>query len=134
MTGSLYVDVVAGWRYMYASSAPVSLIMGIGMWWLPPSPRWLLLCTIQGKGNLPEAKETAIRCLCRLRGQAVESSVSDQIDVMLDELVSSVEEKEASFFEVFQGKCLKALIIGAGLVFFQQVNTSSCLYQIIIFF
>lgn len=122
IAGSLYVDVVSGWRYVYASSAPVSLIMGIGMWWLPPSPRWLLLCAVQGKGNLPEAKATAIRCLCCLRGQADGTSASEQIDVMLDELASAVEEKEASFLEIFRGKCLKALIIGAGLVFFQQVT------------
>lgn len=122
IAGSLYVDVVAGWRYVYASSAPVCLIMGIGMWWLPPSPRWLLLCAVQGKENLPEAKAIAIRCLCRLRGQAVETSASEQIDMMLDELASAVEENEASFLEIFRGKCLKALIIGAGLVFFQQIT------------
>jgi len=110
---------------MYASSAPVCLIMGIGMWWLPPSPRWLLLCTVQGKGNLPETKEIAIHCLCRLRGQAIESSALE-VDAILDELASAIEEKEASFLEIFQGKCLKALIIGAGLVFFQQVATSAC--------
>ncbi|ONK71535.1 uncharacterized protein A4U43_C04F9640 [Asparagus officinalis] len=122
ITGSLFVDVVAGWRYMYATSAPVCVIMAFGMWWLPPSPRWVLLCTIQGKGNLPEAKHLAICCLCRLRGQVNEGSASDQVDAILDELASTSEEKEASFFEIFQGKCLKALVIGAGLVFFQQIT------------
>lgn len=122
ISGSIFVDVVAGWRYMYATSAPVCLVMGVGIWWLPPSPRWLLLCTVQGKGNLPEAKEIAVHCLCRLRGQAVKDSASEQVDAILDELASDVEEKEASFLEIFQGKCLKALIIGAGLVFFQQIT------------
>lgn len=122
IAGSLYVDVVAGWRYMYVSSAPVCIIMGIGMWWLPPSPRWLLLCAVQGKRNLPEAREIAIHCLCRLTGQAIENSASEQVEAILNELASATEEKEASFLEIFQGKCLKALIIGAGLVFFQQVT------------
>ncbi|MCI00224.1 D-xylose-proton symporter-like 2, partial [Trifolium medium] len=48
--GSLLVDTVAGWRYMFGISSPVAVIMGIGMWWLPASPRWLLLRAIQGKG------------------------------------------------------------------------------------
>ena len=54
IAGNLYVEVVSSWRYMYATSTPLCLIMGVGMCWLPSSPRWLLLCAIQGKGNLPE--------------------------------------------------------------------------------
>lgn len=118
---SLYIDLVSGWRYMYGTSAPIAVIMGIGMWWLPPSPRWLLLCAIQGKGNLQDVRQYAICCLCRLRGRSVDDSAAEQINEILIELSYSDEEKEASIWEVFQGKCLKALIIGAGLVFFQQV-------------
>jgi MFS family permease len=119
--GSLLVDVVAGWRYMYAASTPLSVIMGIGMCWLPASPRWLLLRAIQGKGNLQELRETAINCLCRLRGPAFGDSAPEQVDEILDELSYVGEEKEATLGELFQGKCKKALIISAGLVFFQQV-------------
>ncbi|PRQ23905.1 putative major facilitator, sugar transporter, major facilitator superfamily [Rosa chinensis] len=36
-------DVFGGWRYMYGPSIPLVVIMGIGMWWLPESPRWILL-------------------------------------------------------------------------------------------
>lgn len=122
ISGSIYVDLIGGWRYMYATSAPICLIMGIGMWWLPPSPRWLLLCAIQGKGSLPHAKEVAITCLCHLRGVAFSSSASEQVDLILDELSYVDQEKQAAFSEIFRGKCLKALIIGAGLVFFQQVT------------
>ncbi|WOL09517.1 D-xylose-proton symporter-like 2 [Canna indica] len=122
ISGSVYVDLVGGWRYMYATSSPICLIMGIGMWWLPQSPRWLLLCAIQGNGNLTNAKEFAIACLCRLRGPAFDSSASEQVDLILDELSYIGQEKQASFMEIFQGKCRKALIIGAGLVFFQQVT------------
>ena len=121
IAGNLYVEVVCGWRYMYASSTPLCLIMGVGMCWLPSSPRWLLLCAIQGKGNLPETKENATRCLCRLRGQGSPDLVSEQIDLILEELSYVDQEKQASFGEIFQGKCLKAMIIGCGLVFFQQV-------------
>lgn len=119
--GSLLVDVVAGWRYMYAASTPLAVIMGIGMWWLPASPRWLLLRAIQGKGNQQELKETAINCLCRLRGPVIGDSAPEQVAEMLTELSYVGEEKEATLGELFQGKCMKALIIGGGLVLFQQV-------------
>lgn len=119
--GSLLVDMVSGWRYMYGVSSPLSVIMGIGMWWLPASPRWLLLRAIQGKGNMQDLKENAIFCLCRLRGPAIGDSAPAQVDGILDELSSSEETKEASLGEMFHGKCLKALTIGGGLVLFQQV-------------
>nr|GMC60864.1 D-xylose-proton symporter-like 2 [Ipomoea batatas]GME11726.1 D-xylose-proton symporter-like 2 [Ipomoea batatas] len=120
--GSLMVEVVAGWRYMYGVSVPISIIMGIGMWWLPASPRWILLCAIQGKGDMPGLRETAVSCLCRLRGATIGDSAHHQVDEILSELSHLSEEKEATIGEMFQGKCLKALTIGAGLILFQQIT------------
>ncbi|KAL5168826.1 D-xylose-proton symporter-like 2 [Glycine soja] len=118
--GSLFVETVSGWRYMYGVSSPVAIIMGVGMCWLPASPRWLLLRAIQGKGDVQNSKDIAIRSLCQLRGQAFYDSVPRQVDEILAELSYLGEEKEATFGELFQGKCLKALWIGSGLVLFQQ--------------
>lgn len=115
------VDTVAGWRYMYGASTPLAIIMGIGMWWLPASPRWVLLCAIKGRGNMQELRETAICCLCRLRGQSIGDSAASEVDEILTEFSIVGEEKEVTLGEVFHGKCLKALTIGAGLVLFQQV-------------
>ncbi|GMI88754.1 hypothetical protein like AT5G17010 [Hibiscus trionum] len=120
--GSILVETVSGWRYMYGASTPFSVIMGIGMWWLPASPRWLLLRAIQGKGDMQELRETAICCLCQLRGQSIGDSASQQVDEILTELSYVGEEKEVTLGEIFQGKCLKAMIIGAGLVLFQQIT------------
>ncbi|KAL5129711.1 D-xylose-proton symporter-like 2 [Glycine soja] len=120
--GSLFVETVAGWRYMYGVSSPVAIIMGLGMWWLPASPRWLLLRAIQGKGDVQNSKDIAIRSLCQLQGQAFNDSIPWQVDEILAELSYLGEEKEATFGELFQGKCLKALWIGAGLVLFQQIT------------
>lgn len=120
--GSVLVDAFAGWRYMYGISAPIAVIMGIGMWWLPASPRWILLRAVQGKGNMQELRESAVKCLCRLRGEAMSESAPQQIDEILAELSYISEENEATFGELFQGKFLKALTIGAGLVLFQQVS------------
>ncbi|CAM8988714.1 unnamed protein product [Rhodiola kirilowii] len=120
--GSLLVDVVSGWRYMYGASMPVAVIMGLGMWWLPASPRWVLLCAIQGKGNPEDLKQTAIFCLCKLRGDAIGDSAPEQVNEILIELSQVGEDKPVTFGELFTGKCLKALTIGGGLVLFQQIT------------
>lgn len=112
---------------MYGVSTPLALIMGTGMWWLPGSPRWILLKAIQGKGKLHDLRETAICCLCRLRGSAIGDAAAQQVDEILAELSQLHEEQEATLGEIFQGKCLKALSIGAGLVLFQQVFVISSL-------
>ncbi|KAG6715067.1 D-xylose-proton symporter-like 2 isoform X1 [Carya illinoinensis] len=120
--GSLLVDIVAGWRYMYGASSPLAVIMGIGMWWLPASPRWLLLRAMQGKGNMQELRDLAISCLCRLRGPAFGVSAPEEVDEILAELSYVGDNKEVPLWEMFQGKCLKSLTIGAGLVLFQQIT------------
>lgn len=123
--GSYQVDVVGGWRYMFGMSVPVALLMGLGMWSLPPSPRWLLLRAVQGKGSLQEYKQQAIAALSRLRGRPAGDKVSEsQIDETLVSLKSaySDEQSEGSLLEVFQGPSLKAFIIAGGLVLFQQIT------------
>lgn len=120
--GSLVVEAEGGWRYMYGVSAPVALAMAVGMWCLVESPRWLLLCAIQGKGDMEALKQDATRCLCQLRGPSSAHKAPAQVDEMLDELSFAGEEKEATIAELFRGKCRKALVIGGGLVLFQQIT------------
>ncbi|KAF4393347.1 hypothetical protein F8388_023151 [Cannabis sativa] len=120
--GSLNVDVFSGWRYIYSASIPLAIVMGIGMCWLSESPRWILLRAIQGKGNMQDLKENAILCLRRLRGPVYQDCAPAEVDEMLAELSFVGEEKEGSISELFRGKCLKALIIGTGLVLFQQIT------------
>ncbi|KAL3518151.1 hypothetical protein ACH5RR_020740 [Cinchona calisaya] len=123
--GSYQINAVGGWRYMYGLSAPTALLMGLGMLSLPPSPRWLLLRAVQGKGPLQEFKEKAIDALSRLRGRPAGDKVSEkQIEENLISLKTTYtdQESEGSFFEVFQGPSLKAFIIGGGLVLFQQIT------------
>lgn len=91
------------------------------MWWLPASPRWILLRAIQGKGDAQALRKTAIDCLCQLRGEATGDSSTQKVDDILFELSHLQEAQDATIAEMFQGKCLKALIIGGGLVLFQQV-------------
>lgn len=123
--GSFEINAIGGWRYMYGISAPIALIMGLGMWTLPSSPRWLLLQAVQGKGPMQELKEKAILALSKLRGRLPGDDVSQkQIEETLDSLKSaySEEKSQGSFLEVFQGPSLKAFVIGGGLVLFQQIT------------
>ncbi|CAN6486498.1 unnamed protein product [Victoria cruziana] len=72
--------------------------------------------------NAEEFKDRAVCALCKIRGQPIDIAASEHISEMFVELSFLEEEKQASLREVFQGKCLKALIIGCGVVFFQQVT------------
>ncbi|CAL9771670.1 unnamed protein product [Musa acuminata subsp. burmannicoides] len=125
LVGSVEITAVGGWRYMYGLSAPIALVMAMGMWTLPPSPRWLLLRAVQGKGALEDYKEKAMNALAKLRGRPAGDKISErQIDETLVSLKAAYaeEESEGSLLEVFQGASLKAFIIGGGLVLFQQIT------------
>ncbi|GKV32942.1 hypothetical protein SLEP1_g41505 [Rubroshorea leprosula] len=72
------INAIGGWRYMYVFSAPIALLMGLGMWSLPPSPRWLLLRAIQGKGPLLQYKKEATLALSKLRGRSPNDEASER--------------------------------------------------------
>lgn len=122
---------------MFGVSAPIALIMGLGMWSLPPSPRWLLLKAVQGKGSLQDYKEKALIALSKLRGRPPGDKLSQrQIEDTFVSLKHAYEgqESEGSFLEVFQGPSLKAFLIGGGLVLFQQVFLPFCCYEFVFTF
>lgn len=118
---------------MFGLSAPIAMIIGIGTWSLPPSPRWLLLREVQGQGSGPDYKEEAVLALSKLRGRPPGDKISQmQIDDALISLKSQSDEQESegSLLDVVQGPNLKAFTIGGGLVLFQQVNfvLDMCVY------
>ena len=41
--GYAYLRTPGGWRYTYGLTAPLALILLVGMWSMPPSARWLSL-------------------------------------------------------------------------------------------
>ncbi|GKV32926.1 hypothetical protein SLEP1_g41488 [Rubroshorea leprosula] len=75
---------------------PVALLIGVGMWSLPPSPRWLLLRAVQGKGSLLQYKKEATLALSKLRGQSPNDEASErQIEDTLISVKSANVEKES---------------------------------------
>uniref|UniRef100_A0ACD5XE13 Uncharacterized protein n=1 Tax=Avena sativa TaxID=4498 RepID=A0ACD5XE13_AVESA len=124
LVGSHEIDVVGGWRYMFGFGAPLAAIMAIGMWSLPPSPRWLLLRAVQGKSPLEDNKKKALQALRRLKGRSASDKVlTDEIDNNLSSIRAAyADQAEGSIFQVFEGASLKAFTIGGGLVLFQQIT------------
>lgn len=94
------------WRLMFAIGIIPAILLGIGMWFLPESPRWLVK---QGKNA------QALTILTALRGT---TSVQDE----LHEIQSSLKVKEAKFTEVFSKWILPVLFLGIMLGFLQQVT------------
>uniref|UniRef100_A0A453MAK8 Major facilitator superfamily (MFS) profile domain-containing protein n=1 Tax=Aegilops tauschii subsp. strangulata TaxID=200361 RepID=A0A453MAK8_AEGTS len=124
LVGSYEIDVVGGWRYMFGFSAPLAAIMAVGMWSLPPSPRWLLLRAVQGKGPMEDNKKKAMNALRRLKGPSASDKVlTDEIENNLSSIKAAyADQAEGSIFQVFEGASLKAFTIGGGLVLFQQIT------------
>lgn len=101
------------WRPMFYVGVIPALILLIGMSLMPESPRWLM-----SKGFAEQSK----KILCRIeKPESVESSMK----AMECEIEKSKEEK-SGWRELFKPWLKNAVIIGVGIMFFQQfvgINT-----------
>eukprot|EP00897_Mesotaenium_endlicherianum_P000931 jgi/Mesen1/10839/ME000093S10358 len=142
LAGSVEISQVGGWRYMFGAAAPLAVVMAAGVFWLPPSPRWLLLRAGQEKGSA--AKESlqacAVAALRRLRGAGAGGPASSSrrdaaVEREIRDMLATQEQTEpaatgsgtgsetalgsgsgSGYLELVQGANLKALVIGCGLV------------------
>ncbi|KAL4235583.1 hypothetical protein ACF0H5_003979 [Mactra antiquata] len=103
----VFISEVDGWRWMFALSAIPAVIQGIGMFFLPMSPRFLML---------KKKEDDASKVLKKLRGT---NSVDKEISGIR---VSLASEKNQSCLDVcsIQDGMRGRMFIGVGLVFFQQ--------------
>ncbi|XP_071502279.1 solute carrier family 2, facilitated glucose transporter member 10-like [Diadema antillarum] len=104
-----FINVSSGWRFMFAFSAVPAVVQGVGMFFLPPSPRFLVR-------RLQNSR--AENVLMKLRGSKV---VRDE----LAEIQASVsQERSYSFIHLFQSvdNMRWRMVVGAGLVFLQQIT------------
>lgn len=96
-----------GWRYMFGLAAIPSIILVIGMWRLPDSPRWLI-----SKSRVEEAR----RVLQRVR---TGSDVNPEIVV----IQKSMEKQGVDGMKgLFQPSLRMPMIVGLGLAIFQQIT------------
>jgi sugar porter (SP) family MFS transporter len=101
---------IEGWRYMFGVALIPALILGIGMFMLPESPRWLF-----EHGQTAKARTVLSR-----------SRSPEEVDQEFREMeeIKNLEEEQArvSYKELLAPYVRPALIIGIGLAIFQQVT------------
>lgn len=96
-----------GWRWMLGLAVVPSIVLGVGMYFMPYSPRWLL-----SKGFSDRAKAV----LEKIRGTTL---VGDEIAEIKSSLAA---ERESRWSDLLDPAIRRALIIGIGLAIFQQLT------------
>ncbi|XP_062953885.1 solute carrier family 2, facilitated glucose transporter member 12 [Cynocephalus volans] len=104
-----FANVSRGWKYMFGLVIPLGVLQAIAMYFLPPSPRFLVM-----KGQ----EEAASKVLGRLR------AVSDTTEELTVIKSSLKDEYQYSFWDLFSSKdnMRTRMMIGLTLVFFVQVT------------
>jgi sugar porter (SP) family MFS transporter len=98
---------IQGWRYMFGLAAIPSIVLIIGMWLLPDSPRWLI-----SRSMVDQAKQA----LQRVRAA---SDVSAEITNIQGSLG---KQSGGGIVGLFQPSLRMPLIVGGGLAVFQQIT------------
>jgi SP family galactose:H+ symporter-like MFS transporter len=97
---------IEGWRYMFGLAAIPSLILGIAMWRLPDSPRWLI-----SRDRAGEAKGV----LKRIRP-------ASQVDSEVKDIQAGLDKQTGGIAQLFHPLLRMAFIVGIGLAIFQQLT------------
>lgn len=115
VVGYFYQYEVGGWRWTYGISSIFALVMLAGIYYIPPSARWLAL-----KGRINETKQ-ALRF--------VTPNISDaEIDAVIDgarkaaQMQSDTGSGASDWKRLTAPTVWPALVAGVGLVFLQQVT------------
>lgn len=96
-----------GWRWMLGLAVIPSVILGVGMYFMPYSPRWLM-----SKGFADRARAV----LEKIRGTKI---VGQEIKEIKESLSA---ERESKWSDLLDPAIRRALIIGVGLAIFQQLT------------
>jgi SP family galactose:H+ symporter-like MFS transporter len=96
-----------GWRPMFMVGALPGVVLGVGMLFMPESPRWYL-----SRGRVGSAR----RMLRRLGSKDADNEIAALQNVLSDD--SSV----ATWKELLEPWLRPAMIIGVALIFFQQMS------------
>ena len=97
---------VEGWRWMLGLAIVPAALLGLGMLYLPESPRWFA-----SHGDMGRARDT----LARIRG-------TGDVQGELGEIAASLKEQQGTWAELSSRAFRPALIVGVLLMFFQQVT------------
>jgi sugar porter (SP) family MFS transporter len=97
-----------GWRWMLGLAAVPGLLLGLGMLYLPESPRWLAK---HGQ------TDKALKILGRIRG-------TSNVAAEFQEIQSTLSQggEHGSWSELLSPAVRPALVVGVGLAVFQQIT------------
>ncbi|MFX1296613.1 MAG: sugar porter family MFS transporter [Promethearchaeota archaeon] len=104
------LSLIRGWRYMFGLAVIPGIILMIGMWRMPDSPRWLV-----NHGNIDKAQKVLI-----------EIRKNIDVDNEIQEIKDSLNKQKGGRKELLNPLVKPALIIGISLALFQQftgINT-----------
>lgn len=104
---ALLLEPGGEWRWMFALSAIPGVILAVGMWVVPPSPRWLV-----ERGRI----EDAAGVLVRLRGSEAD------VETELAAIRAAADHPQASWRTLLSPGIRIALIVGVGLAILQQAT------------
>uniref|UniRef100_A0ABK0M528 Solute carrier family 2, facilitated glucose transporter member 12 n=1 Tax=Rattus norvegicus TaxID=10116 RepID=A0ABK0M528_RAT len=104
-----FANISNGWKYMFGLVIPLGVLQAIAMYFLPPSPRFLVM-----KGQ----EEAAGKVLRKLR---VISDTAEELTLIKSSLK---DEYQYSFWDLFRSKdnMRTRILIGLTLVFFVQTT------------
>ncbi|OWM85396.1 hypothetical protein CDL15_Pgr019020 [Punica granatum] len=105
------IGSLVGWRVLAAIGTIPSLIQVIGLFFIPESPRWLAKV-----GREKEFKAS----LQRLRGK--NADISQEASDIMEYTEKLHSMSEGGIMELFQRKYAHALVVGIGLMIFQQLG------------
>ena len=94
------------WRWMFALAVIPAAGFGIGLIFIPDSPRWLA-----GRGHMDQARAV----LKKIRSP-------DEVESEVKQIQSSVSQQKGSWSELFSPLLRMAMIVGIGLAIAQQIT------------
>jgi len=103
----IFAAMTGGWRFMFAAGILPAVVLGVGMLFLPRTPRWLMI-----NGRDEEARSVLEKM-----------GTIESVDAAIGDMKRSLsEEKSGGLRELFVPWLRMPLFIGIGIMFFQQIT------------
>ena len=97
---------VGAWRWMFAMAVVPAAAFGVGLLFIPESPRWLV-----GRGLADKARAV----LARIR-------TPDQVEAEFAQIQQSAQQQKENWAELLSPALRPAMIVGVGLAIAQQIT------------
>ena len=129
--GTRYMAGEWAWRLPFLLQMVPGLILGVGIVFLPFSPRWLsskgrddeALVVLGNLRNLPTDDPRVFQEWCEIRAEVAfnhEVSVARHPTLQAPTRMNGVKLEIQSWLDCFRRGCWKRTLVGVGIMFFQQ--------------